>query len=172
MVTSHLISTLWPLKPHIFWKLMTPTNQWRHHNDKDKDKGKWLKDPTCAIFLKRIWLKDVKYEPVMHMKGDAPQLMHRFWCRICIVYSGLGCIFSLYLYFVPPFYVILGLQIYYLYIHKNMHLYVYKICICASTSLCICMTTKTLFQNRSLVFTYPSWPPQLSQCVLQLLLMI
>ena len=27
---------------------------------------------------KRIWLKDVKYEPVMHMKGDAPQVMHRF----------------------------------------------------------------------------------------------
>ena len=93
------------------------------------------------------------------LKGDTSQVMHRFWCRIRIVYSGLVCIFSLYLSIVPPFYVILGLQIYYLYIHKNMYLYVYKICICASTSLCICMTTKTLLQNRSLVFTYPSWPP-------------
>ena len=99
-------------------------------------------------------------EPVMHPErwftpGDAPFLMQN---SHSLLRSRLYFLFVFVLR--PPFfYVILGLQIYYLYIHKNMYLYVYKICICASTSLCICMTTKTLFQNRSLVFTYPSWPP-------------
>ena len=35
-------------------------------------KTKWLKDPACAIFLKMVWLKDVKYDD-----GDASPVMHR-----------------------------------------------------------------------------------------------
>ena len=35
-----------------------------HFKTKTQTKTKWLKDPTCAIFLKIIWLKDIKYDDV------------------------------------------------------------------------------------------------------------
>ena len=47
---------------------------------KTKTKTKWLKDPTCAIFLKMIWLKDIKYDVSGWIFGDAPEVMHRRWC--------------------------------------------------------------------------------------------
>ena len=70
---------------------------------KTKTKTKWLKDPTCAIFLKMIWLKDVKYDddgwhklstdaPVMTMTnneneekqcitcGASLSVYHLWWC--------------------------------------------------------------------------------------------
>ena len=42
---------------------MTPTvNLKTNTNTKTKTKTKFLKDPTCAIFLKSLGFKDIKYD--------------------------------------------------------------------------------------------------------------
>ena len=45
-----------------------------------KTKTKWLKDPTCAIFLKMLWLKDVKYDDGGWISDASGKLMHQRWC--------------------------------------------------------------------------------------------
>ena len=66
-------------------KVRTMTKIQAKTKTKTKTKTKWLKDQTCAIFLKMVWLKDVKYDvkSVMHhcrwcTAGDTPQVMHFF----------------------------------------------------------------------------------------------
>ena len=43
-------------------------------------KTKWLKDPTCAIFSKMIWLKDVKYDDGGWISDASLKAMHQGWC--------------------------------------------------------------------------------------------
>ena len=58
-----------PIKSYIFWKLMTPTIHWRTEMTKTMTNThihkytnvKSLKDPSCAIFLKSMEVKDIKY---------------------------------------------------------------------------------------------------------------
>ena len=64
-----------PIKSYIFWKLMTPTIHWRTEMTKTMTNThihkytnvKSLKDPSCAIFLKSMGVKDIKYDiPMWH----------------------------------------------------------------------------------------------------------
>ena len=64
-----------PIKSYIFWKLMIPTIHWRTEMTKTMTKShihkytnvKSLKDPSCAIFLKSMGVKDIKYDiPMWH----------------------------------------------------------------------------------------------------------
>ena len=65
---------------------MTKTNA--NTKTKAKTKTKWLKDPTCAIFLKMIWLKDINFDDGGWINGaslswctEAGVVMHwRWWC--------------------------------------------------------------------------------------------
>ena len=79
-LTTHIFSeSLWHV---LFTDAPVMTMKKTHANTKTKTKTmtktKWLKDPTCAISLKMIWLKDIKYND----EGDAPQVVmhHRWWC--------------------------------------------------------------------------------------------
>ena len=45
-----------------------------------RQRQKYWKDPTCAIFLKRIWLKDIKYDDGGWISDDALGVMRRGWC--------------------------------------------------------------------------------------------
>ena len=72
--------------------------QWQRRTQRQRQRQKYWKDPTCAIFLKRIWLKDIKYDDggwisddalgVMRRGwctgDDAPGVMHRGWCTGCV----------------------------------------------------------------------------------------
>ena len=54
----------------MFWKLITPTIQWRSEMTKTMTNThihkytnqKCLKDPSCAIFFKSMGVKDIKYD--------------------------------------------------------------------------------------------------------------
>ena len=62
-----------------FLKAHDPHNPLTLQDDKDNDKythkytnQKCLKDPSCAIFLKSMWVKDIKYDiPVCQMENNA-----------------------------------------------------------------------------------------------------
>ena len=56
--------------------------QWqrRTQRQRQRQRQKYWKDPTCAIFLKRIWLKDIKYDDGGWISDDALGVMHRGWC--------------------------------------------------------------------------------------------
>ena len=54
--------------------------QWQRRTQRQRQRQKYWKDPTCAIFLKRIWLKDIKYDDGGWISDDALGVMHRGWC--------------------------------------------------------------------------------------------
>ena len=65
--------TYYPLTPP--WRPRDDNDKdTRKDKDKDKDrtfkKTEWLKDPTCAIFLKMVWLEDNKYDDGGWTEGD------------------------------------------------------------------------------------------------------
>ena len=55
-----------------WWRMNQRTMTKTHAKTKTKTKTntKWLKDPTCAIFSKMIWLKDVEYDDGGWTEGD------------------------------------------------------------------------------------------------------
>ena len=46
-------------------------------------KTKLLKDPTSPIFLKMIWLKDIKYDDGGWISDASLKVLHQRWCTRC-----------------------------------------------------------------------------------------
>ena len=61
-VRPHILYTSLERGRHQQWQVMTMTKTKTNTKTKTKTKTKLLKDPTYAIFLKMIWLKDINYD--------------------------------------------------------------------------------------------------------------